>query len=223
KLSLQLLLGFVSSQVVLTQAEQSVLGTPKLTCACSGFTLSSTNMHWIHQAPGKGLEWIIYYYSDSDKSNVPDSSNFYLHMSQLKPEDSAVYYCARDSLWWPSQMDVKVGVYLQGPTLQELRTDGTVPVTCLLVGLSLGDFSVSWKVDGVVASQGGVTPTSKDHSNGTQTEQIMFNVSVRDWHAHKRVSCEVKHHRSSQAQEEHITKCRGGQIQHSCGTHNPEC
>uniref|UniRef100_A0A4W5RQN2 Ig-like domain-containing protein n=1 Tax=Hucho hucho TaxID=62062 RepID=A0A4W5RQN2_9TELE len=89
-------------QVVLTQAEQSVQGSPggslKLTCACSGFTLSSTNMYWIRQATGKGLEWIIYYYSDTDKSNAPDRTNFYLHMSQLKPEDSAVYYCARDSL-----------------------------------------------------------------------------------------------------------------------------
>uniref|UniRef100_A0A674EJN8 Ig-like domain-containing protein n=1 Tax=Salmo trutta TaxID=8032 RepID=A0A674EJN8_SALTR len=100
-------------QVVLTQAEQSVQGTPggslKLTCACSGITLSSSYMNWIHQAPGKGLEWIIYYYSDSDKSNAKvvqgrftaskDSTNFYLHISQLKPEDSALYYCARDSLW----------------------------------------------------------------------------------------------------------------------------
>ncbi|XP_029584438.1 uncharacterized protein LOC115171600 isoform X2 [Salmo trutta] len=102
----------------------------------------------------------------------------------------------------------KVGVYLQGPTLQELRTGGQVPVTCLLVGPSLGDFSVSWKVDGFVASQGGVTRAPKDHSNGTQTEQIMFNVSARDWHAHKLVSCEVKHRCSSQAQVEHITKCR---------------
>uniref|UniRef100_A0A4W5RX30 Ig-like domain-containing protein n=1 Tax=Hucho hucho TaxID=62062 RepID=A0A4W5RX30_9TELE len=68
----------------------------KLTCACSGFTLNR-------------LEWIIYYHSDSSKSNAQvvqgqfiaskDSTNFYLHMSQLKPEDSAVYYCARDSLW----------------------------------------------------------------------------------------------------------------------------
>ncbi|KAL0993212.1 hypothetical protein UPYG_G00104740 [Umbra pygmaea] len=100
----------VQCQVVLTQAEQSVQGNPggslKLTCACSGFTLSSYNMHWIRQAPGKGLEWVIYYYSESVKSYSPavqgrftaskDSTNFYLHMTQLKTEDSAMYYCARE-------------------------------------------------------------------------------------------------------------------------------
>uniref|UniRef100_A0AAR2KQP7 Ig-like domain-containing protein n=1 Tax=Pygocentrus nattereri TaxID=42514 RepID=A0AAR2KQP7_PYGNA len=84
----------------------------KLTCACSGFSVRNTNMHWIRQAPGKGLEWIIYYHSDSYKSSAQsvqgrftaskDSSNLYLHMSQLKPEDTAVYYCALDSLWWIS-------------------------------------------------------------------------------------------------------------------------
>uniref|UniRef100_A0A9J7X129 Ig-like domain-containing protein n=1 Tax=Cyprinus carpio carpio TaxID=630221 RepID=A0A9J7X129_CYPCA len=102
----------IDCQVVLTQSEQSVVVSPgasyKLTCACSGFTVSSTNMYWIRQAPGKGLEWIIYYYSDSDKSSAQsvqgrftaskDSSNLYLHMNQLKTEDTAVYYCARDTV-----------------------------------------------------------------------------------------------------------------------------
>ncbi|KTF78859.1 hypothetical protein cypCar_00050192, partial [Cyprinus carpio] len=41
----------IDCQVVLTQSEQSVVVSPgasyKLTCACSGFTLSSTRMHWI--------------------------------------------------------------------------------------------------------------------------------------------------------------------------------
>ncbi len=98
---------------MLTQSEQSVVVAPgasyKLTCACSGFTVSGTSMYWIRQAPGKGLEWIIYYYSDSNKSSAQsvqgrftaskDSSNLYLHMNQMKTEDTAVYYCARDTLW----------------------------------------------------------------------------------------------------------------------------
>ncbi|KAI4877644.1 hypothetical protein NFI96_006939 [Prochilodus magdalenae] len=108
--------GCVHSQVVLTQSEGSVTVAPggsyKLTCACSGFNLGGTYMDWIRQAPGKGLEWIIYYHSDSYKGSAQtvqgrftaskDSCNFYLHMSQLKPEDTAVYYCARDSQWWNS-------------------------------------------------------------------------------------------------------------------------
>uniref|UniRef100_A0A8C2FPE0 Ig-like domain-containing protein n=1 Tax=Cyprinus carpio TaxID=7962 RepID=A0A8C2FPE0_CYPCA len=102
----------IDCQVVLTQSEQSVVVSPgasyKLTCACSGFTLSDYRMQWIRQAPGKGLEWIIYYYSDAYKSSAQsvqgrftaskDSSNLYLHMNQLKTEDTAVYYCARDTV-----------------------------------------------------------------------------------------------------------------------------
>ncbi|KAI2646273.1 Immunoglobulin heavy variable 3-73 [Labeo rohita] len=102
----------IDCQVVLTQSEQSVVVSPggsyKLTCACSGFSVSGTNMYWIRQAPGKGLEWIIYYHSESYKSSAQsvqgrftaskDSSNLYLHMNQLKTEDTAVYYCARDTL-----------------------------------------------------------------------------------------------------------------------------
>uniref|UniRef100_A0A8C9WNH8 Immunoglobulin heavy variable 9-2 n=1 Tax=Scleropages formosus TaxID=113540 RepID=A0A8C9WNH8_SCLFO len=96
--------------VVLTQPE-SEMGSPggsfTLKCACSGFSVGGTSMYWIRQAPGKGLEWIIYYYSDSSKRTAQsvqgrfraskDSSNLYLHMTQLKTEDTAVNYCARES------------------------------------------------------------------------------------------------------------------------------
>ncbi len=124
----------IDCQVVLTQSEQSVVVAPgasyKLTCACSGFTVSSTYMHWIRQAPGKGLEWIIYYYSDSNKSSAQsvqgrftaskDSSNLYLHMNQMKTEDTAVYYCARDTVKAQIQAAVQKLIIGNGVDMFEL-------------------------------------------------------------------------------------------------------
>uniref|UniRef100_A0A8C4X2Z9 Ig-like domain-containing protein n=1 Tax=Erpetoichthys calabaricus TaxID=27687 RepID=A0A8C4X2Z9_ERPCA len=79
----------------------------QLKCAVEGTSVSSSDMYWIRQAPGKGLEWLIYYYSSSSNNYAPsikgrftaskDTSNFYIHMTDLRVDDTAVYYCARDT------------------------------------------------------------------------------------------------------------------------------
>ncbi|GCC19656.1 hypothetical protein chiPu_0018445 [Chiloscyllium punctatum] len=113
-LFLSLLLTFLScvqSEVVLTQPEAETgrpAGSLKLTCKTSGFDLSSYGMNWVRQVPGQGLEWLVYYYTSNSNNYAPaikgrftaskDNSNniFALDMGNLKIEDTAIYYCARD-------------------------------------------------------------------------------------------------------------------------------
>uniref|UniRef100_R4GCJ0 Ig-like domain-containing protein n=1 Tax=Anolis carolinensis TaxID=28377 RepID=R4GCJ0_ANOCA len=104
--------GINSQSVVLTQTG-SELKRPgesvQLTCATSGFVPNDWWMNWVRQKPGKGLEWLARYWKSSVTNYYSptiqgrftaskDSSNFYLQMNNLILEDTAVYYCARDTV-----------------------------------------------------------------------------------------------------------------------------
>ncbi|WP_416309303.1 immunoglobulin heavy chain variable domain-containing protein, partial [Pseudomonas sp. DCB_BZ] len=86
-------------------------GSLRLSCAASGFTVKDYAIGWYRQAPGKEREGVSYirsskgttFYADSVKgrftiSSDNDKKTVYLQMNSLKPEDTAVYYCAADFL-----------------------------------------------------------------------------------------------------------------------------
>uniref|UniRef100_A0A8C8UQW3 Ig-like domain-containing protein n=1 Tax=Peromyscus maniculatus bairdii TaxID=230844 RepID=A0A8C8UQW3_PERMB len=86
-------------------------GSLRLSCAASGFTFSDYWMEWVRQAPRKGLEWVgeinpgssTIRYASSLKDRFTISrdnakNTVYLQMSSVRSEDTATYYCARDTV-----------------------------------------------------------------------------------------------------------------------------
>nr|NDP10586.1 immunoglobulin mu heavy chain [Bos taurus] len=101
----------VLSQVQLRESGPSLVKpsqTLSLTCTVSGFSLSSYDVGWVRQAPGKALECLggisgggTTGYSPALKSRLSitkdnSKSQVSLSLSSVTTEDTATYYCVKD-------------------------------------------------------------------------------------------------------------------------------
>ena len=84
--------------------------TLSLTCTVFGFSLTSYAVNWVRQAPGKALEWVGGVDNDGDTCYNPalksrlsitrdtSKSQVSLSVSSVTTEDTATYYCAKDTV-----------------------------------------------------------------------------------------------------------------------------
>uniref|UniRef100_A0A8C0GQK8 Ig-like domain-containing protein n=1 Tax=Chelonoidis abingdonii TaxID=106734 RepID=A0A8C0GQK8_CHEAB len=78
-----------------------------LDCVVSGYNINDHHLHWVRQAPGKGLVWVTAFRTgfttftaNEFKGRVSPStsgSTARLKIDRLTAADTATYYCARET------------------------------------------------------------------------------------------------------------------------------
>nr|2RCJ_A Chain A, IgA1 light chain [Homo sapiens]2RCJ_B Chain B, IgA1 light chain [Homo sapiens]2RCJ_E Chain E, IgA1 light chain [Homo sapiens]2RCJ_F Chain F, IgA1 light chain [Homo sapiens]2RCJ_I Chain I, IgA1 light chain [Homo sapiens]2RCJ_J Chain J, IgA1 light chain [Homo sapiens]2RCJ_M Chain M, IgA1 light chain [Homo sapiens]2RCJ_N Chain N, IgA1 light chain [Homo sapiens]2RCJ_Q Chain Q, IgA1 light chain [Homo sapiens]2RCJ_R Chain R, IgA1 light chain [Homo sapiens] len=141
----------------------------RLSCSSSGFIFSSYAMYWVRQAPGKGLEWVAIIWDDGSDQHYADSvkgrftisrndskNTLFLQMDSLRPEDTGVYFCARDGGssapdYWGQGTPVTVSsASTKGPSVFPLApsskstSGGTAALGCLVKDYFPQPVTVSW-------------------------------------------------------------------------------
>ena len=103
----------VLSQVQLKESGPGLVAPSQslsITCTVSGFSLTSYGVHWVRQPPGKGLEWLGVIWGDGSTnyhsalisrlsiSKDNSKSQVFFKMNSLQANDTAIYYCARNTV-----------------------------------------------------------------------------------------------------------------------------
>nr|AGT40488.1 immunoglobulin mu heavy chain 2 [Protopterus dolloi] len=206
-----------SASIVLTQKETEI-GTPgasiTLQCAVSGYNINDHHMHWIRQNPGTAqMEWLAAfmtgqttYISPAVKDRVSPStsgSTAQLQIRQLRPEDTAVYYCARWCLdYWGQGTTV---IVTQAPkafpavftvsACGELNPEGFVTLGCLATDYLPGDLKFTWRSEPSISESKFVQTTypSVLSNKGTYTGSSQLQLPYSSCQENVKVICEVKH------------------------------
>ncbi|XP_051250463.1 immunoglobulin mu heavy chain-like [Dicentrarchus labrax] len=215
-LLLLLAAGCVKCEQLTQPASVTVQPGQRLTITCQvSYSVSSYYTAWIRQPAGKGLEWIS---SDTDIKDslknkfsvtLDSSSNTVtLNGQNVQPEDSAVYYCARDTHWqarhcddyfdyWGrgTQVTVSSGTPIK-PTVFPLMQCGsgsgdTVTLGCLATGFTPSSLTYSWSKNGTPLTDFIQYPAVQKNNVYMGVSQI--RVSRQDWDARQPFQCVATH------------------------------
>uniref|UniRef100_A0AAY4BS65 Ig-like domain-containing protein n=1 Tax=Denticeps clupeoides TaxID=299321 RepID=A0AAY4BS65_9TELE len=209
----------------------------KLTCTASGFTFGDYWMSWIRKAPGKGLEWVasIQYWAGNTKqysqavqgrftiSRDNSENKLYLHMSNVKAEGTAMYYCASDTHhcdydafdYWGKGTMVTVSsdakqpaVEIRLPSDADLTNSDFATLLCLISDFAPSDVLVRWEFNGTSVSDALCFNSPAFHSASKLTYALHSSLRLpksRWWDGS--YSCVVTHESSDEplsATVEHV-------------------
>ncbi|XP_072411915.1 uncharacterized protein [Chiloscyllium punctatum] len=212
----------VRSQIVLTQPE-SIVKKPgesvRLTCTVSGFSLDSNWMHWVRQVPGKGLEWLLDYKQGQNSDYAPgirgrfvpsrgSTTVAYLDISQLRVDDTAMYYCARRSQdraqwyyldYWgsgtflevTSDVQIKPSVYASSTYCETSSNQDEISLLCLVKDFQPKSINQNWSSDNRVITTGVNNYPAVLGQNMKYTMSSVLKVSASDWNANKVYHCKA--------------------------------
>nr|6U6U_H Chain H, BI00655130 Fab heavy chain [Homo sapiens] len=158
-------------QLVQSGAEVKKPGASvKVSCKASGYSFTSSWIHWVKQAPGQGLEWmgeinpgnVRTNYNENFRNKVTMTvdtsiSTAYMELSRLRSDDTAVYYCTvvfygepYFPYWGQGTLVTVSSASTKGPSVFPLApsskstSGGTAALGCLVKDYFPEPVTVSW-------------------------------------------------------------------------------